>query len=334
MNGQCLDRVRAARGVEPAGRRQGRRDPPAVEPQHEHQHPGYWASPVSRVRPPSQGSRGSHCRLPGPATGEETVSRRNAPPRSSPSAPLLAPADAGNARTTTSAPPGSAPNRHRIRWRNRRCTRCRTTAPPTVRPTTKPTRGGTSASPDRARCTTTEPHAARRPRFTAVAKSSRRVSRAAAGSNGGEIQERGTQADNSRRQLTATFEAPRSDDGAPGPGAHPQPEPVSPRAATVVRLERALALGHGCRSPGTRCSVLGAGSQLSGLRAVGHPRPASESHAARTQEYPPVGGRLPEPRRPMPAPSKRASRVTAGATRRYFVDACYPGVLVAEVDAC
>jgi hypothetical protein len=31
---------------------------------------------------------------------------------------------------------------------------------------------------------------------------------------------------------------------------------VSPRAATVVRLERALALGHGCRSPGARYSVL------------------------------------------------------------------------------
>jgi hypothetical protein len=44
---------------------------------------------------------------------------------------------------------------------------------------------------------------------------------------------------------------------------------MSPRAATVVRLERALALGHGLRSPGARCSVLicagrCAGSQLWG----------------------------------------------------------------------
>ncbi len=308
------------------------------------------------MRPPSQGSQRSHCGLPGPApvadpvdgpqedTADETVSRRNAPPRSSPSTPLLALADAGNARTTTSAPPGSAANRHRIRWRKRRCTRCRTTAPPTVRPTTKPTLGGASASPDRARCTTIEPHAARRPRFTAVAKSSRRVRRAAAGSNGG----RDPGAGGSGRQLAATLEAPRSDDGAPGTGAHPQPEPVGPRAATVVRLERALALGHGCRSPGTRGSVRIAGSQLSGLRAVGHPLPAPAALLERiprgaqprtgrgesTQDYPPVGGRLPEPRRTMPAPSKRASRVTARATRRYFVDACYPGVLVAEADAC
>jgi hypothetical protein len=71
----------------------------------------------------------------------------------------------------------------------------------------------------------------------------------------------------SGRQFAATLAAPRSHDGAPGPGPHAQPEPMSPRAATVVRLERALALGHGCRSPGARCSVLicagrCAGSQL------------------------------------------------------------------------
>ncbi len=172
----------------------------------------------------------------------------------------------------------------------------------------------------------------------------------ATGQSGGSGQQRRRDpgAGDSGRQLAATLEAPRSHDGAPGTGAHPQPEPVSPRAATVVRLERALALGHGCRSPGTRCSVLIAGSQLSGLRAVGQPLPAPAAllragptrRATRTgrgestQDYPPVGGRPLEPRRPMPAPSKRASRVTVGATRRYFGDACYPGVLVAEADAC
>ncbi len=181
VNGQGLDRVRAARGVKPARGRQGWRNPPAVELQDVHQHPSYRARPVRRARSVSRGSH-PHRRL--PEREPAPASRRSAPPRSSSSAALLAPADAGNARTTTSAPPGSSGSRPRIRWRNRRCTRCRTTAPPTVRPTTKPTRGAASASPQRARCTTTAPHAARRPRRTAVAKSSRRVSRAVAGSNG------------------------------------------------------------------------------------------------------------------------------------------------------
>ena len=160
----------------------------------------------------------------------------------------------------------------------------------------------------------------------------------------------------SGRQFAATLAAPRGHDGAPGAGPHAQPEPMSPRAATVVRLERALALGHGCRSPGARCSVLiCAGSQrritavgdcIAGLRSVGHPLPAPAAllqagptrHATRTgrgestQEYPPVGGRPREPMRPRPAPSKRASPVTAGPTRRYSGDACYPGVLVAGAD--
>lgn len=183
MNGQSLDGVRAARGVKPARGWQGWRDPPAVEPQDVHQHPSYRARPVSRARPMNRGSH-PHRRL--PEREPAPVSRRSAPPRSSSSAALLAPAEAGSARTTTSAPPGSSGSRPRIRWRNRRCTRCRTTAPPTVRPTTKPTRDAASASSQRARCTTTAPHAARRPRRTAVAKSSRRVSREVAGSNGGD----------------------------------------------------------------------------------------------------------------------------------------------------
>jgi hypothetical protein len=79
----------------------------------------------------------------------------------------------------------------------------------------------------------------------------------ATGQSGGSGQQRSTdpRVGESGRQLTATLATPRSDDGAPGTGAHAQAEPVSPRAATVVRLERALALGHGCRSP--RCSWLG-----------------------------------------------------------------------------
>jgi hypothetical protein len=228
-----------------------------------------------------------HCRLPGSAAlvaspARAPSSRRSAPSRSSPSAALLAPADGGSARTTTSDPAGRDPNRDRMRWRNRRCTRCRTTDPPTVRPTTNPTLGsgvaltgsGVSVLPARARCTTTEPRAARRPRCTPVAKSSRRVSRAAAGSNA-----RYPARECLGRQLNATFAAPGRQDRAPGAGPHAQPEPVGPGAATVVRLERTLALAHGCRSPGAVVRVaMGEGAL----------------------ECPPVGGRRPEPRRPGP----------------------------------
>ncbi len=149
----------------------------------------------------------------------------------------------------------------------------------------------------------------------------------------------------SGRQFAAALAASRGDDGAPRPGAHAQPEPVSPRTATVVRLERALALGHGCRSPGARFAVQGRGRR--GCGRSGHPRPApatllragpsvrpEQAMDESTQEYPPVGGRLLERRRPVPAPSKRASGVTARATRRYIHDACTRGVLVAAPDAC
>jgi len=151
---------------------------------------------ISRGR--SQGQHRCHrpptLAAPRELVAREPTNRRSAASRSLPKAALLAAADAGSARTTTSAPAGKTANRRCIRWRSRRCTRCRTTEPPTVRPTTKPTRGGdptastatastgraAPSTPAEARCTTTEPRAARRPRRTAVAKSSRRVSRAVA----------------------------------------------------------------------------------------------------------------------------------------------------------
>jgi len=242
----------------------------------------------------SPGRQDRHRRLPwlaalGALAVREPISRRNAPSRSSPNAALLAPADAGSARTTTSAPAGRAANRSRMRCRSRRCTRCRTTEPPTVRPTTKPTflgptflgptcgpasAGDGTAVPAestalaRARCTTTEPQAARRPRCTAVAKSSRRVSRVAVESKA----RYPPNANDSGRQLSATLAAPGREDGSPGPGTHAQPEPVGPRAATVVRLERTLALGHGCRLPvlDARFSLRGRGHQDWGHQDWGH----------------------------------------------------------------
>ena len=42
----------------------------------------------------------------------------------------------------------------------------------------------------------------------------------------------------------AALAAPLAEDRAPGAGAHPQPEPVHTRAATVIGLKGPLALGH------------------------------------------------------------------------------------------
>jgi hypothetical protein len=133
-----------------------------------------------------------------------SANRRSATSSSSPRAALLAPADAGSARTTTSACAGNAASRARIKCRSRRCTRCRTTEPPTLRPTTKPTLGPRyrlADGPAQAMCTTTELQPARRPRCTAAAKSSRRVSRAAAGSNATDPRTSTLQADSSLRPL-------------------------------------------------------------------------------------------------------------------------------------
>jgi hypothetical protein len=254
---------------------------------------------MARAGQVSPGRLERHGRLPrlglprlGAPAVREPISRRNAPSRSAPSTALLALADAGSARTTTSAPAGRLANRCRMRCRNRRCTRCRTTEPPTARATTKPTWGGpvsggpvsdgTGPAPAHAKCTTRQPHADRRPRRTAVAKSSRRVSRLAAGSNARCPPKANVpNANASGRQLSAALAAPSREDGPPGAGAHAQPEPVGPRPATVVRLERTFALGHGCRSPSARCA-LGA---TAGLRVV-RSSPAGTGGTAASRAHP------------------------------------------------
>ncbi len=338
MHGQRLDRVRTAAGKEPAGGRQDRRDPPTIAPQDEHQDPHQW----SRLRP-----RNQHRHRPPLGVVREPSNRRSAPSRSSPSAALLAPADAGNARTTTSTPAGSFANRDRIRCRSRRCTRWRITEPPTGRPTTKPTRGGTSTAVGRARCTTTAPQAARRPRRIAVAKSSRRVSRVPAGSNARYPQ---------RRQIRLTTQYGPCD---AGPKRWPDR-----RGYACATGTRGSSRGDGCSAGTYACpwprlsfswylSSHVAGSQPSGLRVLRYvslpvratspdnerscvpgPRRPNQLRGPGAQEYPPVGRRRPDPRRPAPAPSKPASRVTVRATRRYIGGACLHRVLVAAPQAC
>ena len=196
--------------------------------------------------------------------GPEPSTRCSATSRSSPNVAVVAPADAGSARTTTSASAGSTANRDRMRCRSRRCTRCRTTEPPTLRPTTNPTFGATRVGPStasaRAMCTTRPPRPALRPRCTAVAKSSRRVRRATAGSNVAVFR-------------TATLRRTiRYGPCAAGPRGWPDR-----RGCACATGTRGSSRGDGC-SAGTcacpysqlsfsRCSVLIAGSQPSGLRS-------------------------------------------------------------------
>ncbi len=103
--------------------------------------------------------------------------------------------------------------------------------------------------------------------------------------------------------------------GPPCPRTHPQPEPVGPRASTVVRLEGALALAHGCRSPGLRRPVFGlvcSGARrkpgrLNGAAVSG--RPFEGTHRPRRDRH-----RPPAPDRPGRRPT---TRVTGRITVRH-----------------
>jgi hypothetical protein len=155
--------------------------------------------------------------------------------RSAPSSAEVATALGGNARTTSPRPAGSSVSRGCTRCRSRRATRWRMTEPPTALLTTNPARG--PGPPARlATCTTSRGRPLLRPRRTTRAKSSRWVSRDAAGSTG---------TAGSSGETHATLDAARCDDGAAGPGPHPQPETMRARPAAVVRLKGALALAHG-----------------------------------------------------------------------------------------
>jgi hypothetical protein len=275
-----------------------------------------------------------------------SANRRSATSSSSPRAALLAPADAGSARTTTSACAGNAASRARIKCRSRRCTRCRTTEPPTLRPTTKPTLGPRyrlADGPAQAMCTTTELQPARRPRCTAAAKSSRRVSRAAAGSNATDPRTSTLQADSSLRPLRRRA------------AMMARPARVRMRKRNPWVFARRRLFGWKVRLPlvtAVVLPVLGScfGSQPSGLRssrvvpsrhrrhccAPGERTASAVSTAGGqgAQECPPVGERRPKPKQPVAAPSKPGSGVTVRATRRYIGGACLHGVLVAVPQVC
>lgn len=136
---------------------------------------------------------------------------------------------------------GSSASRSRTRWRSLRFTAVRTTAPPTALLTTKPARGGGTVSPVTCgsisplrRWTTSSGRPARRPRRTAVAKSSRRLSRFSVGSTSWTCKRSGGQA-------AAALATAVCENRAAGTGTHAQTEAVGLGATAVVRLEGALA---------------------------------------------------------------------------------------------
>ncbi len=203
-------------------------------------------------RRPVEPDRPEHERLgrgsrPAPAQPD-----RRAAAKSAASTSESAPALSGRARTTVVLPIGNSASCARTTWRSRRVTRCRTTLLPTARETTNPTRGRARRPPSvrPARwCTTSVPRRARDPRRTVTAKSDERRSRWDEGSTGRRVSSAGAnRARPSGRQLATALAPARSDDGAPGTRTHAQPEAVRLRAATVVRLEGALAHGQAPRS--------------------------------------------------------------------------------------
>ncbi len=170
-----LQRVRTARRIEPAARRQQRADQPPVEPDQPHK------SARQRRRPPDRVPGRFYClfHTAPPCRRSRT---RITEPRSAAKSAWLAVAAGGLARNTTRLPRGSECRYPATRWRSRRRTRFRTTAGPTARLTMNPTRAGSSDSGRTTRWPTTHARPARRPRRTAAVNSARRRIRAAGGS--------------------------------------------------------------------------------------------------------------------------------------------------------
>ncbi len=195
--------------------------------------------------------------MPATAGGATTDDRATGPPRLSHRGPTPSasargrrrrparPSGLGRPRQGTdheqTAHAGRTARRSAARCRSRRWVRCRCTEPPTALDTTKPTRVGWARSVV-TQCRTRRRVPARRPCRKATVKSSRWRRRcSAASTRAGDLRSGG--------DLRAALAAARGEDGAAGAGAHAQTETVHLGAATVVRLEGALAHGG---TPGTR----------------------------------------------------------------------------------
>jgi hypothetical protein len=175
-----LQRVRAARWVEPAPRPEQRAHKLAVTSEQQHEHPR-----GGRPRSASGLSYVNAFRPDGHPLGLPPCRRSKAPitrSRSAARSAWQAVAARGLARTTSRLPPGSTPRYPRARCRSRRRTLFRATAVPTARLTTKPTNGLCRDSGATSRCPETSDRPARLPRLVAASKSARRRIRADAGS--------------------------------------------------------------------------------------------------------------------------------------------------------
>ncbi len=174
-----LERVRAARRVEPAARPEQRADEPAVARDQPDQQPGRRRP--RRLAGPRHFSTRSLVHTAPPC---RRSSDRTTRPSSAAKSAWLAVAAGGLARNTRRLPSGSDCRYPAIRWRSRRLTRLRTTAGPTARLTVKPTFGG-SATPSRtSRCPASSGRPVLLPARIAALNSLRRRIRAAWGSIG------------------------------------------------------------------------------------------------------------------------------------------------------
>ncbi len=171
-----LQRVGAARRVEPAARAEQRADKAPVPGQQLHEQDRRQAWPARR--PPVGPARHRHCAAPPCRRVSLRITRSSSAARSA----WREVAARGLARTTSRLPPGSDARYPRARCRSWRRTRLRTTAGPTARLTTNPTRAGSVVPGRTSRCPERSGWPARAPLRTAAEKSSRRRIRAAAGS--------------------------------------------------------------------------------------------------------------------------------------------------------
>jgi hypothetical protein len=220
-----FQRVRAARGVEPASRAEERTDnPPVYRQQTDEQ----------------QASRGqlADCRsgtvphwITAPRCRRSIASITRS--RSAASSAWQAVAARGEARTTSRLPPGSNRRYPRARCRSRRRTLFLTTAGPAALLTTNPIRAGCVPSGRISRCPDTSGRPALLPSRIASAKSALRRILAVAGSM---VPARAR----SEADARAALAAPCGKDRPAGPGAHAQPESMRLGPAAVIRLKGTL----------------------------------------------------------------------------------------------
>lgn len=239
--GQGLDRVRAATGLESAGRQSHWGYPRAVQLDQEDQR-STWPGLHSK----RSGSVARHHTVVSRRRWAFATAENNCCATSGSEHAALP----GKARITTIVAGSQLSSSRREAARNRRATRWRITELPTDLPTMRPTRGPPlvtrSGAAGTSKWITTSRRPTRTPCLRVRVKSDRRVIRFAGAntSSCGRLRGLRYRAD-SGRQARASLATTSIDDRASSTGAHTQPEAMHTCATTVVRLESPFALGHG-----------------------------------------------------------------------------------------